>query len=229
MRSNVVELREVSSVVDRVRGVRVGHEVDVRSERVAHRAHVLDVLSRLDLELDLAIARRDGGDGAFDERGPAPTGCRARCRSGRGRACRRAVAESGTPLDSAASPHSPSRARPSPCCGRECRGRACRGRPRDAASGRPSDPRREPFADREPRGVDRLGRVVRQLEGDALRPRRRAVVVARARAAECGASTSTPDEMRNGSLSASRISRRVTRPMRSIQRGGGAGLGRRER
>ena len=35
----------------------------------------------------------------------------------------------------------------------------------------------------------------------------------------------TPDEIRNGSLSASWISRRVTRPIRSIQRGGGAGLG----
>ena len=41
----------------------------------------------------------------------------------------------------------------------------------------PEQSRREPLADREPRGVDRLRTVVRLLAGDAFRPRRRTVRV----------------------------------------------------
>ena len=110
-----VELRQMIGVVDRVRRIRVHHQRD-RAEARAQRLDRVHVPSRLDLDLDPAIA---GGELAFDlQRGDrrSSAGCRPtprrRCdrarRRGRGRAARRAAGRTD--------PTRPFRPRPSPCC-----------------------------------------------------------------------------------------------------------------
>ena len=61
------ELREMVGIVDRVGRVRIGHELDIGTDCSANRTGVCDVLPRLDLDLDLGIARGERGERALDE------------------------------------------------------------------------------------------------------------------------------------------------------------------
>src|SRR5438094_7283042 len=63
-----VELRQVIGIPQAVGGVRVRHEMDVAAERGPHGAHVLHILARLNLELDLSIPLRERGLGALHQR-----------------------------------------------------------------------------------------------------------------------------------------------------------------
>ena len=74
-------------------------------------------------------------------------------------------------------PACPSRARPSPCCGRGSSRSSAAWTSPGRANGRAEHARREPLADGEPGGVDGLRRVVRRLARDALAPRGHAVGV----------------------------------------------------
>ena len=121
-----VELLERLDVAKREGVVRVGHERRI-GKRLSHCAHELDIVARLDLQLDLVVALLDRAPRALDER------CRAALdaeRDARLNACACAADELRQRLLARAwrrAPTRPSRRRPSPCCGRgsSARARGC--------------------------------------------------------------------------------------------------------
>src|SRR5262245_24140166 len=54
-------------VIERVCRIRIGHQVNAGSERFANGTHVFHVCARLDLDLDLAVARVVRGTRAVDQ------------------------------------------------------------------------------------------------------------------------------------------------------------------
>ena len=127
-----IERDEAVHVVERVRIVRVGHQMRAGPECVAHGADPLDVTTRLDLDLHFAVAGVERRARFFDQR----RGARLDAERDSGRDFRaRAADESRERLAGASSrraPTFPSRPRPSPCCARENRGRAPHAPRRDA-------------------------------------------------------------------------------------------------
>ena len=68
IRSNSSSCEQRLGVRQGVGVVGVGHERGLRPQRVAHRAHVLDIGAGLDLELHLAVALLQREPGPLDQR-----------------------------------------------------------------------------------------------------------------------------------------------------------------
>ena len=171
-----VQVRQVLGVAERVGAVGVGHQRRVRTERLARRADVLDVGPRPDLDLDLAVTEGQRVARLVDQRPRAVLDTDGD--AGGDRAARAAQ----QPRQARPFPLGPER--PGAHLDRRLRHRmAAEPAPQHAvdrvrvADSDAEGARRDPLGQRQPGGVDGLGREVRALAGDALAPGARAVGV----------------------------------------------------
>jgi len=172
--SQIVEPQEVIEVIEGIGVVRIGHQMRLRTDGLAHRAHPCHIATRCDLDLHLLIAGQERGPHLLDQaidRGLDPERDPRRDRvagatdeASEGETLARGLEPPGAHLQRGL------RHLVAAHVGLEDRV--------DLAGGpeRPSEePRREDARDRRPGGIEGLRGVVRQVVDHALAPDRRPI------------------------------------------------------